>query len=46
MIIVFSACDLGGCSDQVWDEGARIRWTSEWISRRDAELLCGCEDHA
>ena len=29
-----------------WDEDAQIWWTSEWISRRDVAIICGCDEHA
>ena len=45
-MIVFYACDLGGRADRVWDKDAWIRWPSEWIGRRDAEIICVCEDYA
>ena len=44
-MIIFYACNLGGRANQVWVEGAWIRWPGESISGRDAVILCGCEDH-
>ena len=30
----------------VWYKDDQVWWPSEWISRRDAAILRGCEDHA
>ena len=45
-MIIFCACDLGGRAVRVWDEDAWIRWPGEWIVRRDAAIICGCEEYA
>ena len=45
-MIIFCACDLGGRAVRIWDEDAWIRRPGEGVVRRDAVVICGCEDHA
>ena len=45
-MIILYPCDLGGYSVRVWDEDACIRWSGEWVVRRNAAILYRCEDHA
>ena len=37
---IFHTCDLDGRAGWIWDEDARIWWSSDWIGRRDAVILC------
>ena len=46
MVIIFCACDLGGCAVRIWEEDAWIRRPGEWVVRQDAEILRGCENHS
>ena len=43
---VFRACDMGGSAGWIWDEDARVWWSSEFIVRRDAVIPCGRDYHA
>ena len=45
-MIIFFACNLVGRAVRIWDEDDWIRRLGEWVVRRDAAILCGCEDHA
>ena len=43
---VFRACDLGDSASCIWDEDAQVWWSSEYIGRRDAVILCRRDNHA
>ena len=43
---VFRACDMGGSAGWIWDEDARVWWSSELIGRHNAEILCRRDYHA
>ena len=43
---IFRTCDLGVCDSWIWDENARIWWSSEWIGKRNVVILCRREYYA
>ena len=43
---IFRSCGLVGHAGWIWDEDARIWWSSEWIGRHNAVILYRRDYHA